>query len=132
MCGRAQASTRPVCPPPPDVNVAFQQSAHRCCWTMTTCSLYCTLTIEYHGKGAQRVCLAFRVFSAAAGRCLFCFHLLLQKPYKFVPQKSHLIQRPNFTQKEGQEMLRRQPGPGFVFVMLLEWSVLFIAAILYG
>lgn len=125
---QSQASTRPVSSFA-DVNVAFQQSAHKVLLDDDNLLPLLHLTIEYHGKEhkglpcfhAPSLLLLVIVFSASIHFCRN--HIILYL-------RNHLIQRPNFTQKGSQEMLR--DSQAMVLFSSCCWNGLSIAAIRYG
>ena len=101
---QSQASTRPVSSFA-DVNVAFQQSAHKVLLDDDNLLPLLHLTIEYHGKEHKGLpcfhspSLLLPVIASSASIHFCRNHIILYL-------RNHLIQRPNFTQKGSQEMLR--------------------------
>lgn len=106
-----------------DVNVAFQQSAHKVLLDDDNLLPLLHLAIEYPGrehKGLPR-------FLASSPRLLvivssasihFCRnHIILYL-------RNHLIQHPNFTQKESRQMLR--DSQAMVLFLSCYWNGLFI------
>lgn len=106
-----------------DVNVAFQQSAHKVLLDDDNLLPLLHLTIEYHGKEHKglpcfHVSSLLLLVAVSSASIYFCRnHISLYL-------RNHLNQRPNFTQKGGQEMLRDSQAK--VLFSSCCWNGLFI------
>lgn len=102
-----------------DVNVAFQQSAHKVLLDDDNLLPLLHLTIEYHGKEHKGLPFFLASFCSYWSSSVL---LPLASIHLHRDLRNHLVQCPNFKQ-EGVERGRDAQAEVSVFVVLLEWSL---------